>query len=362
MEAVEILVPLLNANEPEAKLVGVHVKDGQLVNQGDILFSLETTKATSDVEAPVSGFIHLPASIDDNVSVGDLLGWISDKKEDVLKKIQNNIKKTNIGALRITEPARSLAAQLGVDLEKLPTDRLVTEAMIRDIVKENQIILPDTLSIDPERSVVIYGAGGHAKSVMEMLKSIGNYEIIGIVDDHIPAKTIILDIPVLGPRSVLGELRKMGVLMSANGVGGIIDINIRKKIFDILEQNDFSLPKLIHPRATLEESACVNDGVQVFANAYIGSEAVLESCCMVNTNAVVSHDCIVGAYSHISPGALLAGHVQVGESSLVGMGVTTAIGIKIGNNVRIGNGAILYADVPSKTIIPSGKIWAGEGK
>jgi UDP-perosamine 4-acetyltransferase len=197
---------------------------------------------------------------------------------------------------------------------------------------------------------------------MEMLISIGDYEIIGIIDDNIPAKTSILDIPVLGSRIALMELRKKGVVMSANGVGGILDINIRKKIFDILESNDFSFPKLIHPRATIEASACIQEGVQVFANAYIGSEAILGSRCMINTNAVVSHDCIIGANSHIAPGALLAGHVQVGNASLVGMGVTTAIGIRIGNNVRIGNGAIIYADVPSKTIIPSGKIWAGEGK
>ena len=363
MEAVEILVPLLNANEPEAKLAGIYVKDGQFVKQGEILFSLETTKATSDVEAPVSGFIHFPPMRDyEFVSVGDLLGWISEKeKDDVVGKIKKNIKQINSDVLRITQPARSLAAQLGIDLKKLPTDNLVTEAMIRDIAKVTQIMLPETLSIDSERSVAIYGAGGHAKSVIEMLKSIGNYEIIGIIDDHIPAKTIILDIPVLGPRSALLELKKIGVHMFANGVGGILDINIRKKIYDILEQNGFSLPKLIHPRATVEVSAYVKDGVQVFANAYIGAEAILESCCMVNTNAVVSHDCVVGAYSHISPGALLAGHVQVGEESLVGMGVTTAIGIKIGNNVRIGNGAIIYADVPSKTIVPSGKIWAGEG-
>ena len=91
-------------------------------------------------------------------------------------------------------------------------------------------------------------------------------------------------------------------------------------------------------------------GVQVFANAYVGAEAVLHPKCMVNTNAVVSHDCEIGAYTHIAPGALLAGHVHVGEKSLVGMGVTTAIGIKIGSGVRVGNGAILLADVPDKTI------------
>ena len=359
MEAIKILVPLLNANEPEAKLVGTYVKDGQLVNQGDILFSVETTKATSDIEAPASGFIHLSSIHGDIVSVGDLLAWISGKKEDVFDGKQEESYKNNLEALRITKPARLLAAQLGVDLNKLPTDHLITESLIRDFSKESQIFLPDSILIDPERSILVYGAGGHAKSVMEMLKSIDNYEIVGIIDDNIPAKTLILNVPVLGSRNALFELRKMGVIMAANGVGGILDINIRKKIFEIIESNDFSLPKLIHPRATIEASACVKDGVQVFANAYIGSEAILESRCMINTNAVVSHDCIIGAYSHIAPGALLAGHVQVGEASLVGMGVTIAIGIKIGNNVRIGNGAIIYADVPSKTIIPSGKIWTG---
>ncbi|MFH2039183.1 MAG: NeuD/PglB/VioB family sugar acetyltransferase [Chloroflexota bacterium] len=362
MEAIQILVPLLNANEPEAKLVRTYVKDGQLVNQGDILFSLETTKATSDIEAPVSGFIHLSSIQDDIVTVGDLLAWISGKKDDIFDIKQVESVKNSMESLRITQPARSLAAQLGIDLKKLPTDQLITESMIRDFTKEASIFLPDSLSINPERSILIYGGGGHAKSVMEMLKSIKDYEIVGIIDDNIPAKTYILDIPVLGPGSVLLELRKMGVLMSANGVGGILDINIRKRIFEVLERNDFALPKLIHPRSTLESSASVKDGVQIFANAYIGSDAVLESCCMINTNAVVSHDCLIGAYSHIAPGALLAGHVQVGEASLVGMGVTIAIGIKIGNNVRVGNGAIIYADVPSKTIIPSGTIWAGKTK
>ncbi len=359
MEVIEILVPLLNANEPEAKLVGTYVKDGQQVIKGDILFSVETTKATSDIEAPASGFIHLSSLQEDIVSVGDLLAWISEKKDDVFGIKQEENKKINIESLRITQPARILAAQLGIDLNELPKDHLITESVIRDFSKETELFLPDTLMINPERSILIYGGGGHAKSVMEMIKSIGDYEIIGIIDDNIPAKTYILDIPVLGSGSAILELRKMGVRMFANGVGGILDINIRKKIFEVLERNDFSLPKLIHPHATIEASACVKDGVQVFANAYVGSGSILESRCMINTNAVVSHDCNIGAYSHIAPGALLAGHVQVGEASLVGMGVTIAIGIKIGNNVRVGNGAILYADVPSKTIISSGKIWSG---
>jgi acetyltransferase-like isoleucine patch superfamily enzyme len=98
--------------------------------------------------------------------------------------------------------------------------------------------------------------------------------------------------------------------------------------------------------------------VQVFANAYVGSSALLHEKCMINTGAIVSHDCEIGSFTHIAPGAMLAGHVHVGEKALVGMGVTTMIGIKIGSGARVGNGAVLLADVPDRAIVPAGKVWA----
>ena len=149
-------------------------------------------------------------------------------------------------------------------------------------------------------------------------------------------------------------------MQAANGVGGILDINVRINIFESMESAGFSFPSFVHPRATVELSAVMEDGVQVFANAYVGSEAHLQPRCMINTSAVVSHDCVIGMYSHIAPGTLLAGDVHVGARTLIGMGVTTAIGIKIGDNVRIGNGAIILADVPDKTIVQAGRFWTGK--
>ena len=49
MIRAEVVVPLLNANEPEARLVAIHVQDGQAVEKGALLFTLETTKAAADV-------------------------------------------------------------------------------------------------------------------------------------------------------------------------------------------------------------------------------------------------------------------------------------------------------------------------
>ncbi|KAF0107317.1 MAG: hexapeptide transferase [Anaerolineaceae bacterium] len=363
----EILVPLLNANEPEARLAAVHVKDGQAVEKGALLFTIETTKAASDIESPEAGFARLLAKEGDTLAVGDRLAVITEKADEPVEIAGRGDLYGRPGAgtspaptdMRITKPARTLAESLGVDLAALPTDRLVTE----DVVRQYAGAAPE-ISLPPadQPYILIYGGGGHAKSIMEMVKQLGGYAIAGIVDDSLPAGTRVLGIPVLGTRAALSALTGLGVRLAANGVGGILDINVRVKVFELLEAAGFAFPALVHPRATVEPSAQVGEGVQVFANAYVGAEAELQPRCMVNTNAVVSHDCVVGAYTHIAPGALLAGHVHVGGRTLVGMGVTTAIGVRIGSGVRIGNGAIVLADVPDRMVIQAGRYWVGKAE
>lgn len=370
MSQIPVAVPLLNANEPEARLVAIHVTEGQRVEKDSLLFTIETTKAAADVEAPAVGFVRVVAHEGDTLAVGDTLAFITSTADEVLASptrsllpASGQVAASGAGPadpanLRITKPARALAETLGLDLAALPTGRLVTEALVRSLAGQ----LATQLHLDnvDETSIIIYGAGGHAKSVMEMVAQAGAFHIVGIIDDNKALTgSLVLGIPVLGTRELLPQLVVQGVKLAANGVGGIIDIGVRVRLFELLAGSGFAFPALCHPRATVEPSAHVTDGVQVFANAYVGSEAVLHERCMVNTGAVVSHDCEIGAYSHIAPGALLAGHVHVGERALVGMGVTTIIGLKIGDGARIGNGAVLLADVPDKAIVPAGKVWAG---
>jgi sugar O-acyltransferase (sialic acid O-acetyltransferase NeuD family) len=362
----EILVPLLNANEPEARLVRIHIKDGQAVEKGSALFTIETTKATSDIESPESGFVRLLAKEGDTFTVGDRLAVITETEYEPVESISKSgvySTSTNMSVskpLRITKPARALAKSLGLDLSTLPTNRLLTEEIIRQFIGVTEKFTVELPALD-KPYILIYGAGGHAKSLMEMVLQNNFYAIAGIVDDDQRlAGHSVLGIPVLGTRVLLPALVAQGVKLAANGVGGIIDIGVRVRIFKLLESASFTIPAIIHLRATVEPSAKVGSGVQVFANAYVGSEAVLHDNCLINTNAVISHDCEIGAFTHIAPGALLAGHVHVGEKSLVGMGVTTTIGVRIGSGVRIGNGAIVLADVPDKMVIQAGRYWVGK--
>jgi sugar O-acyltransferase (sialic acid O-acetyltransferase NeuD family) len=359
MTISEILVPMLNANEPEARLVELHVKDGQTVQKGSILFTIETTKAASEIESPKSGIVRLLVKEGDIITVGEKIAIIADTADEQMEIEPSEQTTGDKTDLRITKPALALAKALKIDLANLPTNQLVTEDFIRGFTRKTEIQKLNLPNLD-KPYILIFGAGGHAKAIIEMVKQSGGYTIVGILDDDksLTGKKV-LGIPVLGRRDLLETLAFQGVKMAANGVGGIIDIGVRVKIFDLLEKAGFSFPALIHPRATVEPSANVGEGAQVFANAYVGSDAVLHEKCIANTNAVVSHDCVIGPYTHIAPGALLAGHVQVGGRTLIGMGVTTTIGVKIGSGVRIGNGAIVLADVPDKMVIQAGRYWVG---
>lgn len=346
---------MLNANEPEATIADILTADQAEVNVGDLLITIETTKAAADIEAETSGIFRLAVEVGDTLRVGDVFGYITESPSDELpvKRTKSLDAPAVASELRITTPAKKLAEANNISLTDLPKDQLITEAFIRGLMKVQLNTTP------PEgRKMVVYGAGGHAKALIEMIRAAGVYEITAVVDDDPAlAGTQVLGLPILGGGSALANVFSDGVESAANGVGGIIDQRVRKLIFDRLIDGGFYLPSIVNPKATVELSAKIGFGTQVFANAYVGSEAILADLCMINTGAVVSHDCVIGSFTHIAPGALLAGGVTVGENVLVGMGVTTAIGVTIHDGARVGNGAIILKDVPARKIIAAGEIW-----
>lgn len=357
-DPIPVLVPLINPNENESLLVELRVKEGQKVSAGDLLASFETTKSTFDLPAEREGFIiGLRFSEGETVKAGEPLCYLAEAANQQLppaekaKAVQGEkfIDKTPQG-LRITRPALELVKKLGIDLDSLPKDMFITESYLLGRSEMS------TAQINTSQ-LVIYGGGGHAKSLIELIRAEGNYQIAGILDDGIPAGTRILDVAVLGGQDKLDSLRKQGIAQAVNAVGGIGSIHPRLAVYQRLEQAGFRCVTVIHPRAFIEPTARVSEGCQLFFNAYIGSDVKVGFGCIVNTGAILSHDCVLKDYVNISPGAILAGSVSVGERALVGMGVTINLGVSIGSGARIGNSAVIKADVPENGIVRAGTVW-----
>ena len=351
-----VMVPLLNANESDSLLASLSISEGQWIKTGTVMAVFESTKSTFELTAEQDGFVlGLHSHEGDVLRAGERFCYLSEKAGAALPAepetpSQKPEQDTTPEGLRITQPALALAQELGVDLSQLPQGALITEKTIQAMFS------PAVDKLDPT-ALVIYGGGGHAKSLIELIQAVGKYKVVGILDDHLPVGSQVLEIPVLGGAEVLPRLKTQGCGQCINAVGGIGDITPRLQIYEKIKAAGLTVPSVIHPRAYIEKSAAMAGGQQVFFNAYVGSDVKVGFGCIINTGAILSHDCILGDYVNISPGAILAGAVQVGERTLIGMGVTINLGVKIGNGVRIGNSAVVKSDVPDNGIVRAGGLW-----
>jgi sugar O-acyltransferase (sialic acid O-acetyltransferase NeuD family) len=368
-DALTVVVPLINPNEPEARLAGLHVSEGQQVEEGDMLCTLETTKSTTVVEAETAGFaIGFRYSEGDTVRAGDVLCYLAASRDwtppqvdpvPFSKGATPDLQDAEIpNGLRITQPALSFAHKHGVDLTRLPRGPLITKQTLRDEVGETREPESHAVeqSFDPT-AILVYGCGGHGKSLVELIRDLGTYNLVGFVDDGVKVGEKIMGLPVLGGVEALSRLRIQGVRLAVNAVGGIGNVDVRIKVFEHLAEAGFVCPAVRHSSAVIEPSVSLSPGVQVFPQAYLGSQAQVGFGCIVNTGAIISHDCVLGDFANISPGAILAGEVRIGNRVLIGMGATLNLQVNIGSGARIGNGATVKSDVPVDGLVRAGTIW-----
>lgn len=366
--AIEVIFPLINANEPEARLVEVFVQEGQKVSAGDLLCTLETTKASHELHAEVDGFVvGLRFHPGDLIQAGELLCYLASDPAwrppetappSLVAVPQEMEAETPPAHLRITQPAWRLVRAHRLDISHLPKDQLVTEEIVRQLLKE-QPEHTSSREMQPfdATAIIIYGGGGHGKALIDLLRSLGSYQLVGIVDDGLPKGEGIMGVTVLGGKGVLAGLYAQGVRLAVNAVGGIGSPSARVKVFQELHRAGFACPTLIHPTAWVEPSATLSSGVQVFPHAYVGSNAHIGFGSIINSGAIVSHDCSLGAYVNLSPGAILAGEVVIEDEVLIGMGVTVNLRVRVAKGARIGNGATIKEDVPENQIVRAGSIW-----
>jgi len=199
--------------------------------------------------------------------------------------------------------------------------------------------------------VVGFGAGGHAKVVIEVLRSMLTYEIVGLLDTRLERGANILGVEVLGDDSLMAELKERGIEHAFIGVGTVGDAQPRRQLYHKVVGAGFQIVPAIHAAAVVSVSAQIGLGPTIMAGAIVNANAVIGDNVIVNTGAIVEHDCVIGDHTHIATGARLAGGVQVGPGSHIGIGAVVRQEIKIGEGATVGAGAVVVRDVPPGTTV-----------
>ena len=115
----EITVPRLNANEDEVLLSDVRVREGDRVKKDDILFLVETTKATFEITSPADGAISsLEAAQGTMVPVGARLCRLAEGADS--PAAAGAAAEAQPENIKITVKARMRARELGIDIALVP--------------------------------------------------------------------------------------------------------------------------------------------------------------------------------------------------------------------------------------------------
>jgi sugar O-acyltransferase (sialic acid O-acetyltransferase NeuD family) len=212
--------------------------------------------------------------------------------------------------------------------------------------------MPSVSPTNPSRRdrVLILGAGGHGRVVLDIMLQAARYHVVGYLDNNRDMIGRRVDgLPVYG---AIDDLEHFARDLDVQGVIiAIGDNGTRRGLARHVDALGIPLVNAIHPAATLASTVTTgrNDvicaGVVVCDRCQIGDSAIL------NTGCVVDYQTMIGEGTHICPGVRLGGRVKVEAGAFIGIGATVVPKVTIGCESITGAGSVVIADVPAMATV-----------
>ena len=194
------------------------------------------------------------------------------------------------------------------------------------------------------KRVLVWGAGGHGKVIVDALMAGGEWEVAGILDeDEKKSGTEVLGVKVFSLEGGVAEAaRGLDCGRVAIAIG---DNYARFEKFQQVRRAGLTPVNVVHPSAHVSRFVKMGEGVTILAGATINPGTTIEDNVCVNTSASVDHDNYLERSCHIFPNATLTGGVRIKEFAYVGSGAVIAPNLTVEKYSYVGAGAVVLANV-----------------
>jgi len=194
------------------------------------------------------------------------------------------------------------------------------------------------------KQAVIVGAGGHAVSVAETVRSAG-YALVGFTSRDDFGSTL-LGLPVTAEIPA-GHLEAGGAVVIAIG-----DNSSRERVFTEISATVpiEQLPAVCHASAIIAPSARLSPGVVVMQGAIVANEATVGTGALLNTGSILEHESQLGDFASLAPRAVTGGRVVIGARSAISIGAVLKHGLTVGEDTVVGACAYADQDLPSGVV------------
>lgn len=202
-----------------------------------------------------------------------------------------------------------------------------------------------------QEPILLVGAGGHARSCIDVIEQQGRYAVEGLIGLPEEVGSHVLGYPVLGtdrdlpfflPRSRLALIT----------VGQIKTAQMRIELHTRLEEGGFCLPVIVSPLAYVSVHAQLGAGTIVMPGAVVNAGARIGRNCIINSHALVEHDAVVGDHCHIATAAVINGDVTIGSGSFIGSNACIRQGIRVAEYCFVGMGQLVLSDCLAESKLP----------
>ncbi|NEP01153.1 MAG: acetyltransferase [Symploca sp. SIO2E9] len=195
--------------------------------------------------------------------------------------------------------------------------------------------------------IYLYGCGGHAKVILDILYQQGR-QVKALVDDNPPTGiTKIHGVPVHSAVEILPKIPSAG----SEWIVAIGNNPIRQQIVQKLKDQGHSFTTAIHPSAQIALGVDIAPGTIIMANAVINTDTKIAHHVIVNTGVTIDHDCQISDYCHIAPGCSVCGQVKLGTGVFLGVGTSVCPSIEIGVETTCGAGSVVISSLPSHCLV-----------
>jgi sugar O-acyltransferase (sialic acid O-acetyltransferase NeuD family) len=196
-----------------------------------------------------------------------------------------------------------------------------------------------------KKPLIILGAGGHAKVLIDIIRQSESYYLEAVIGQEHEANDTILDFPILKGDQYLLEYKNKGILLIANGVGGYTSNEKRIEIYRKLIEMGFDIINLIHSSTVIAPSVKMGKGIVIYPGVSINSDVQIGNNVIIATGADIDHEAQIYDHVIVSTGVSIGAGTIIEEGTILGVGAKTVPRLNICQSVLVGAGAVVTRDI-----------------
>ena len=125
----DLVIPTINVNDVKVTIGNIQKENLEYIEIGEVLYSVETSKAVEDYEVDFAGYVVLYIEDGDEVKVGESAGMIFESLEEAkIKNAEVAERKANtkaVSSIHASNKAITYAESIGFDITLIKKDGLI---------------------------------------------------------------------------------------------------------------------------------------------------------------------------------------------------------------------------------------------